>query len=67
MWKHYQLSKLVNQGNNFVIYEEFFDDARKSSIVLIYILRTCRFLKAFNVTQLLKYISKYSLNHKYYF
>lgn len=27
MWKHYQLSKLVNQGNNFVIYEEFFDDA----------------------------------------
>lgn len=26
MWKHYQLSKLVNQGNNFVIYEEFFDD-----------------------------------------
>jgi len=27
MWKHFQLSKLVNQGNNFVIYEEFFDDA----------------------------------------
>jgi alpha-tubulin N-acetyltransferase 1 len=26
MWKHYQLSKLVNQGNNFVIYEEFFDE-----------------------------------------
>ncbi|XP_025198590.1 alpha-tubulin N-acetyltransferase 1-like [Melanaphis sacchari] len=26
MWKHFQLSKLVNQGNNFVIYEEFFDD-----------------------------------------
>lgn len=25
MWKHFQLSKLVNQGNNFVIYEEFFD------------------------------------------
>ena len=38
MWKHYQLSKLVNQGNNFVIYEEFFDDARKSFIMLIYIL-----------------------------
>jgi len=36
MWKHYQLSKLVNQGNNFVIFEEFFDDARKSSIMLIY-------------------------------
>ncbi|XP_026818383.1 alpha-tubulin N-acetyltransferase-like isoform X2 [Rhopalosiphum maidis] len=27
MWKHFQLSKLVNQGNNFIIYEEFFDDA----------------------------------------
>lgn len=27
MWKHYQLSKLVNQGNNFVIFEEFFDEA----------------------------------------
>jgi len=38
MWKHYQLSKLVNQGNNFVIFEEFFDDARKSFIMLIYIL-----------------------------
>jgi len=24
MWKHFQLSKLVNQGNNFVIFEEFF-------------------------------------------
>jgi len=55
MWKHYQLSKLVNQGNNFVIFEEFFDDARKSSIVLIYIFRTFRFLKAFNVIQLCRY------------
>lgn len=26
MEKHFQLSKPVNQGNNFVIYEEFFDD-----------------------------------------
>ncbi|KAE9532089.1 hypothetical protein AGLY_010291 [Aphis glycines] len=26
MWKHFQLSKLVNQGNYFIIYEEFFDD-----------------------------------------
>ncbi|XP_050520944.1 alpha-tubulin N-acetyltransferase 1-like [Daktulosphaira vitifoliae] len=26
MWKHYKLSKLVNQGNNFVIFEEFFDN-----------------------------------------
>ncbi|KAL4143844.1 hypothetical protein QTP88_006107 [Uroleucon formosanum] len=24
MWKHFQLSKSVNQGNNFVIFEEFF-------------------------------------------
>lgn len=38
MWKHYQLSKLVNQGNNFVIYEEFFDDACKSYIIFIYII-----------------------------
>jgi len=38
MWKHYQLSKLVNQGNNFVIYEEFFDDACKCFIVLLCIL-----------------------------
>ncbi|XP_060873364.1 alpha-tubulin N-acetyltransferase 1-like [Metopolophium dirhodum] len=27
MWKHFQLSKLVNQGNYFIVYEEFFDDA----------------------------------------
>ncbi|XP_050537338.1 alpha-tubulin N-acetyltransferase 1-like isoform X2 [Daktulosphaira vitifoliae] len=27
MWKHFHLSKLVNQGNNFVIYEEFFDSS----------------------------------------
>ncbi|XP_025410930.1 alpha-tubulin N-acetyltransferase 1-like [Sipha flava] len=27
MWKHFQLSKLVNQGNNFVIFEEFFDES----------------------------------------
>ncbi|XP_050441424.1 alpha-tubulin N-acetyltransferase 1-like [Adelges cooleyi] len=27
MWKHYSLSKLVNQGNNFVIFEEFFNDS----------------------------------------
>ncbi|KAF0766730.1 alpha-tubulin N-acetyltransferase 1-like [Aphis craccivora] len=26
MWKNFQLSKCVNQGNNFVIYEEFFDE-----------------------------------------
>lgn len=38
MWKHYQLSKLVNQGNNFVIYEEFFDDACKCFIRLLCIL-----------------------------
>lgn len=34
MWKHYQLSKLVNQGNNFVIYEEFFDEIRENFILL---------------------------------
>uniref|UniRef100_A0A2H8TSJ5 Alpha-tubulin N-acetyltransferase n=2 Tax=Melanaphis sacchari TaxID=742174 RepID=A0A2H8TSJ5_9HEMI len=27
MWKHFQLSKIVNQGNYFIIYEDFFDDA----------------------------------------
>lgn len=47
MWKHYQLSKLVDQGNNFVIFEEFFDDACKSFIMLIYIVQTLGFLKAF--------------------
>ncbi|KAE9542641.1 hypothetical protein AGLY_002552 [Aphis glycines] len=26
MWKNFQLSKIVNQGNNCVIYEEFFDE-----------------------------------------
>lgn len=25
MQKHYSLKKLVDQGNNFVIFEEFFD------------------------------------------
>lgn len=25
MWKHYKLSKMIDQGNNFVIFEEFFD------------------------------------------
>lgn len=38
MWKHYQLSKLVNQGNNFVIYEEFFDEACKNLTFFIFIL-----------------------------
>lgn len=41
MWKHFQLSKLVNQGNYFIIYEEFFDDACKNStyvsILILYI------------------------------
>ncbi|XP_029347133.1 alpha-tubulin N-acetyltransferase 1 [Acyrthosiphon pisum] len=27
MWKHFQLSKLVNQENNFVIFEEFFHNS----------------------------------------
>ncbi|KAL5233707.1 hypothetical protein ACI65C_001117 [Semiaphis heraclei] len=27
MWKHFQLYKLVNQGNYFIVYEDFFDDA----------------------------------------
>ncbi|VVC37667.1 Hypothetical protein CINCED_3A009252 [Cinara cedri] len=30
MWKHFQLSKLVNQGNNIFTYEEFFDNAFKA-------------------------------------
>lgn len=30
MWKNFQLSKFVNQENNFVIYEEFFDDCKNS-------------------------------------
>lgn len=34
MWKHYQLSKLVNQGNNFVIFEEFFDEACEKNIIV---------------------------------
>lgn len=36
MWKHYQLSKLVNQGNNFVIFEEFFDEACENFTYLFY-------------------------------
>ncbi|XP_050435795.1 alpha-tubulin N-acetyltransferase 1-like isoform X2 [Adelges cooleyi] len=32
MWKHFGLSKLVNQGNNFVIFEEFFDTPAESDI-----------------------------------
>ncbi|XP_050441720.1 alpha-tubulin N-acetyltransferase 1-like [Adelges cooleyi] len=32
MWKHYNLSKLVNQGNNFVIFEEFFDETTDGNI-----------------------------------
>jgi len=34
LWKYFNLSKLVNQGNNFVIFEEFFEndgDAEKES------------------------------------
>ncbi|XP_026818276.1 alpha-tubulin N-acetyltransferase 1-like [Rhopalosiphum maidis] len=30
MWKNFHLSKLVNQGNNFVIYEEFFDKCNQN-------------------------------------
>lgn len=26
LWKYFNLSKLVNQGNNFVIYEDFFEN-----------------------------------------
>ncbi|KAL5241783.1 hypothetical protein ACI65C_009193 [Semiaphis heraclei] len=26
MWKNFQLLKLVNQGNNFAVYEDFFDE-----------------------------------------
>ena len=31
MWKHFQLSKIVNQGNYLIVYEEFFDDACENS------------------------------------
>jgi hypothetical protein len=33
MWKNFHLSKLVNQGNNFVIYEEFFDECKSSIFI----------------------------------
>lgn len=33
MWKNFQLSKIVNQGNNFVIYEEFFDECKCSTYI----------------------------------
>lgn len=36
MWKHFKLSKLVNQGNNFVIFEEFFDESRKIYFIFNY-------------------------------
>ncbi|XP_050420108.1 alpha-tubulin N-acetyltransferase 1-like isoform X2 [Adelges cooleyi] len=32
MWKHFKLSKLVNQGNNFVIYEEFFENSSAKNV-----------------------------------
>jgi len=48
MWKHFQLSKLVNQGNNFVIYEEFFDN-------------TCKNIKCFISLFLLLLIIKFNL------
>lgn len=32
MRKHYQLSQLINQGNNFFIFEEFFNNTRKHFI-----------------------------------
>lgn len=30
MSKHYQLSRLVHQGNDIVIYEEYFDNTREN-------------------------------------
>lgn len=44
MWKHFQLSKLVNQGNYFIVYEEFFDDACENST---YILHNIHFINNF--------------------
>lgn len=44
MWKHFQLSKLVNQGNNFVIFEEFFDEDCKNIIFVIFLHTFCTFL-----------------------
>lgn len=32
MQKHYSLKKLVDQGNNFVIFEEFFDNPGTSAV-----------------------------------
>lgn len=40
MWKHYQLSKLVNQGNNFVIFEEFFEEACENFSLSIFFFNT---------------------------
>jgi len=36
MQKHYSLKKLVDQGNNFVIFEEFFDTPGNNTLSLIY-------------------------------
>jgi len=35
LWKYFNLSKLVNQGNNFVIFEEFFEG--NSTVYIFYI------------------------------
>lgn len=36
MQKHYSLKKLVDQGNNFVIFEEFFDTPGNNTLNVIY-------------------------------
>jgi len=36
MQKHYSLKKLVDQGNNFVIFEEFFDTPGNNRLSLMY-------------------------------
>lgn len=45
MQKHYSLKKLVDQGNNFVIFEEFFDTPGNNiiliDIILLFIAINC--------------------------
>lgn len=55
MQKHYSLKKLVDQGNNFVIFEEFFDTPGNNTLTLLYlyhIFLTILFIIILGLTQL---------------
>lgn len=64
MQKHYSLKKLVDQGNNFVIFEEFFDNPGTVPIYepIVFIL-ICTNLKTiyffFNISGLTQLKDKY--------